>query len=92
MNCARCGAELPPPPYFRRDECPACGADLHACVLCAFYSPGLNNDCREPQADRVVEKDRANFCDFFQAGSAAAQAADAGKSAALAALDKLFKT
>jgi hypothetical protein len=26
---------------------------------------GSYNECREPQAERVIEKDRSNFCDFF---------------------------
>ncbi|NTU59971.1 MAG: hypothetical protein HGA98_02805, partial [Deltaproteobacteria bacterium] len=65
MTCARCGAALPAPPYGRRDTCPGCTADLHACVQCAHYSPGSYNDCREPQADRVTDKERSNFCDWF---------------------------
>jgi hypothetical protein len=28
---------------------------------------GLYNECREPQADVVREKERANFCDYFSA-------------------------
>jgi hypothetical protein len=28
------------------------------------------NDCREPQAARVVEKRRSNFCDYFTFKSA----------------------
>jgi hypothetical protein len=26
---------------------------------------GAYNDCREPQAERVIEKGRSNYCDFF---------------------------
>ncbi|MHB8764751.1 MAG: hypothetical protein ACYDA8_10535 [Deferrisomatales bacterium] len=65
--CARCGGALSPGPYGRRDTCPACGAELRACVQCAFYAPGLHNDCRETQAERVLDKGRANFCDYFRA-------------------------
>ncbi len=50
----------------RRDSCPFCGNDLHVCRNCRFYDHGSYNDCREPQAERVVEKDRSNFCDYFQ--------------------------
>jgi hypothetical protein len=49
----------------RRETCPLCGRDLHVCLCCRFYAPGTYNDCREPQAERVVVKDRSNFCDFF---------------------------
>ncbi|MDO9514909.1 MAG: hypothetical protein Q7J01_02245 [Syntrophales bacterium] len=52
----------------RRDICPFCGIDLHVCLSCRFYDPGSYNDCREPQAERVVEKDRSNFCDYFEFG------------------------
>lgn len=49
----------------RREACPLCYRDLHVCLCCRFYAPGAYNDCREPQAERVVDKDRSNFCDFF---------------------------
>lgn len=50
----------------RRDECSHCGADLHCCRNCEFYDPTSYNECREPVADRVKEKDRSNFCDWFK--------------------------
>jgi len=50
----------------RREVCPFCGVDLHACLNCRFYELGVYNDCREPSAERVVHKDRANFCDYFR--------------------------
>ncbi len=52
----------------RRDECEKCGADLHVCRNCRHYDSKIYNACREPQADRVQEKDRSNFCDFFEVG------------------------
>jgi hypothetical protein len=52
-------------PVGRRESCPFCGADLHCCLNCAFHETGTYNDCREPQAERVIEKGRSNFCDFF---------------------------
>ncbi|TFG93269.1 MAG: hypothetical protein E4H15_01710 [Syntrophobacterales bacterium] len=55
----------------RRDTCPSCGSDLHVCLNCKFYDPGSYNDCREPQAERVVQKDRSNFCDYFEFGDSA---------------------
>jgi hypothetical protein len=30
-----------------------------------FHATGAYNDCREPQAERVIEKNRSNFCDYF---------------------------
>jgi hypothetical protein len=52
-------------PVGRREICPFCGSDLHCCLNCVHYNIGSYNDCREPQAERVIEKDRSNFCDFF---------------------------
>ena len=52
-------------PVGRREICAFCGAELHCCLNCNFYTPGTYNECREPQAERVIEKDRGNFCDQF---------------------------
>ncbi len=54
-------------PLGRLAECLACRADLHVCRLCAFYDPRVSNRCREPVADAVKDKERANFCGYFQA-------------------------
>lgn len=51
-----------------RDDCPHCGADLHSCAACGFFDPGSYNDCRETQADRVVDKEKSNFCEYYQPG------------------------
>lgn len=65
-RCSRCGKELTVEgKTSRRDACPFCGGDLHICLNCRFYDPGAYNSCREPQAERVVDKERSNFCDFF---------------------------
>lgn len=50
----------------RKDECFSCHSDLHCCKNCHFYDPKAYNECREPQADVVKEKERSNFCDYFQ--------------------------
>ena len=49
----------------RSEECPHCGRDLHCCYQCRFYDVKAHHECREPQADFVAEKDKANFCDYF---------------------------
>ncbi len=49
----------------RRDVCPHCRADLHCCLNCGFYDAKAPKQCREPIADLVKEKGRANFCDYF---------------------------
>jgi hypothetical protein len=50
----------------RREECPGCGADLHCCRNCRFFDTGRNNQCAEPQSERVVDKAQSNFCDYFE--------------------------
>lgn len=52
-------------PVSRRDECPHCSCDLHCCRMCQFYDTKVYNQCREPMADRVIEKEKSNFCDYF---------------------------
>ncbi|MDO8520028.1 MAG: hypothetical protein Q7T11_07700 [Deltaproteobacteria bacterium] len=49
----------------RRETCSHCGGDLHICKNCSFYDPKSYNECREPQAERVLEKETSNFCDYF---------------------------
>ncbi|MFQ5665113.1 MAG: hypothetical protein ACE5I7_01650 [Candidatus Binatia bacterium] len=49
----------------RRDACLHCGADLHCCLNCTFYDATYHNQCRESQAERQVDKEAGNFCDYF---------------------------
>ncbi len=72
-----------------RDTCDGCGQDLHSCLHCAFYDPSAYNECREPNAERVSDRERANRCDYFAPGEGEGGSAD--PAAARAALDALFK-
>jgi len=68
-GCHACLKELEiTSPVGRRSVCDFCGADLHCCLNCVFYQRGAYNDCKEPQAERVIEKSRSNFCDYFVFG------------------------
>ena len=87
VKCARCGAPVDPA-ILSLSTCAKCDQALHACVQCAFYAPGAYNDCREPQADRVTDKEKANFCDWFEPGSGAS--GPDPKAEARARLDALF--
>ena len=89
-KCFKCGELLDPAFTGRRDECSGCRADVHVCKNCQHYDSAVYNECREPQADRVLEKDRSNFCDYFKLGGAGQSAAES-RDAARAALDALFK-
>ena len=64
--CFQCGQEIPSDRRILRDEeCPQCSSDLHCCRNCSLYDPAVSNQCREPQADWVTDKIKANFCEFF---------------------------
>lgn len=65
-KCAACGHTIVPREYVgRRDTCPECGAELRSCRQCSFRDPAAYNECSEPQAERVLDKDRANFCEYY---------------------------
>lgn len=93
LSCWKCGHSLGdmPMPLGRRDECPACGTDLHVCRMCEFYDTSVAKSCREPVAEEVTDKERANFCDYFRgrAGLLAAGGAGAAE-AARTELEALF--
>jgi hypothetical protein len=90
LTCFQCGKVTAVSGIVgRRDDCPQCRADLHVCKNCEFYDAKSYNECKEPQADRVVEKERANFCDHFALRAGGAQK---DKAADLrAAAEALFK-
>ena len=65
--CHHCGKELKLLAALQRtDACPHCISDLKCCLNCRFFDRGASHECREPQADWVIEKARANFCEFFE--------------------------
>ena len=67
MRCVFCSKEINiDSPIGRNDVCPACGHDLRCCKNCNFYDPGAYNECREVMAERIIDKERANFCDYFK--------------------------
>lgn len=72
-----------------RDECPSCASDVHVCLNCTFYDPGAHNDCREPMAEMVSDRERANHCEYFRLGGDSP--GDGGKDEAIKRLKDLFK-
>ena len=73
----------------RTEECPKCYADLHVCRMCKFWDTSAAGECREPNADRVLKKEKSNFCDYFSVRSDLE--GDDKVSDAKAKLDALFK-
>src|SRR5690349_15787025 len=68
LVCWKCGASLADLtlPLRRLEECRTCRAELHVCKLCEWYSTSVAKHCREPVAEEVKDKERANFCDYFK--------------------------
>jgi hypothetical protein len=92
--CHACSADLEfDDPIGRSARCPRCASEVRCCLNCRFHDISSYNDCAEPSAERVLEKDRANFCDYFSPGgggvAAAATAPVAG--GGLSELEKLFR-
>ena len=91
-RCYFCGGEVPiEGRVMRKDACPHCRRDLHACVQCRFHDPGRHNRCREPKAEMVAERERANQCDYFEWAGARAGGRGPDPGAARRRLEDLFK-
>jgi hypothetical protein len=74
-----------------RDSCDRCPADLHVCRNCAHHDPSAYNECRESNAERVGDRERANRCDYFVPGEGGGGEVAAAAETAKSALDSLFK-
>ncbi len=94
--CFHCGKELDlaPGKAGRGDTCPNCRSDVRVCFNCRHYDANSYNECAEPMAERVVEKNRSNFCDYFVLEGLNKTAGKGGaksKEDLLKSLDALFK-
>jgi hypothetical protein len=99
MNCWKCGHQVETIERVGfHAHCPQCDRPLHVCRNCSLYDPAYNNQCRETMAERVVDKERSNFCEYFAPNAGAAAASSHSTSsrpsperAARERLDALFK-
>lgn len=69
VTCYKCSKELDliaGTGVGRQEECPHCYANIHCCMMCQFYDKTAYNECKEPMANRILEKEKANFCDYFK--------------------------
>jgi hypothetical protein len=92
MRCFACGRAVALATGERvgfRDSCEGCGVDLHVCRNCRHHDPAAYNECREPNAERVGDRERANRCDYFDPGEGASAGSAAARSRS--ELDALFR-
>jgi len=91
-RCWHCSADLTRADYGRETNCLGCGKPTRCCRNCRFYQRGRPNDCVEPMAESVSNKERANFCGFFDPWAKPTGAATVAPDASLRqAADDLFK-
>ena len=64
-TCWNCGRGLNALDYGRENLCPGCGKSTRVCRNCRYYAPGRANECLEPMVERVVDKQMANYCEYF---------------------------
>ena len=91
--CYQCGKKLEYEPADfipRTEECSHCGTAIHSCKMCKFYDKSCYNECRESSAERVTDKEKANFCDYFKLVSKGIEEENNNKSL-LDEANRLFK-
>lgn len=77
----------------RRDSCANCLRDLHACLNCQHFDAAANRECREHVPERVNDKEKSNFCDFFEPNqnSTSAPKSNTARDVQMSAAEALFK-
>jgi len=63
-GCGACGVVLPIA-TGSLEQCPGCGAPLHACRQCARFDPARRFACARPIAARIADKAARNDCPGF---------------------------
>ena len=88
-SCWNCTNPIADDDFGRQDTCQSCGRDTKVCKNCDFYDVSAYNECKENQAERVVEKEKSNFCDYFR--PLRGVRSNNGQKDAFAAAEALFK-
>ncbi len=89
--CHACGSEFQSRERVGfRDTCGQCAADLHVCLNCHHHDVTAYNECRESSSERILDKDRANRCEYFRPSSGPRATGD-DRDEAMSDLENLFK-
>lgn len=93
MKCYSCHKELGISDKISfREDCPFCRSDLHVCKQCEFYDVKVYNECRETNAERVIDKEKANYCEYFKISTSTNSSSELSDSElARLKLEALFK-
>ncbi len=85
IECWRCGTAVKSDqlPITRLEQCLHCHADLHVCRLCRSWNPRYTSKCSHDHAEPPLDRERANFCQYFRPAAGAFRSAGtpAGESA-----------
>ena len=67
LACWHCGDRLEdvPRPIRSQMRCPQCRSNLHACRMCRHYDMRYIGHCSHDDADRVLDKEAANYCTYY---------------------------
>lgn len=88
VSCWSCGHSWEySPPLGRGEICSNCRRDAKVCLNCKFYDRHANGECLESQAELVKDKEKSNFCDWFESKSGSSMAS---AEKAINPLDQLF--
>ena len=73
LECWRCGTAVKPDqmPITRLEQCLHCHADLHVCRLCRSWNPRYTSKCSHDHAEPPLDRERANFCQYFRPAAGA---------------------
>ncbi|MCU7815394.1 MAG: hypothetical protein KZQ81_09335 [Candidatus Thiodiazotropha sp. (ex Rostrolucina anterorostrata)] len=65
-KCWQCSTELEAADYGRETNCRRCGKPTRVCRNCRWYAPARPNQCEEPMAEPIMDKEKPNFCGYFE--------------------------
>ncbi len=67
VTCWSCGHSWEfSPPLGRGDLCTGCRRDAKVCLNCKFHDRNVSRECLESQAEIVKDKEKSNFCEWFE--------------------------
>ncbi|MFH1653697.1 MAG: hypothetical protein ABIE74_06540 [Pseudomonadota bacterium] len=92
IPCVFCGEQIEVMGVVGRgDTCPKCRHNLRCCLQCKFHDKSCNNQCHEIMAERVVDKEASNFCNYFSMGGEPVEGIDHSIEKTKKKLEELFK-